>query len=126
MVDLRVLRPLNVEPIVASVEKTGHLLTVDTGSRTLGIGAEIVARVVERSFGSLASAPRPLGLPEHPTPSSRSLVPGFYPDASRIVAELGEMLDLNESAIRGTQSRLAAVRGDLPIDVPDPFFKGPF
>ena len=50
----------------------------------------------------------------------------LYPDARRIVEEAGTMVGLSAGKITSAIARLDAERGDLPIDVPDPFFKGPF
>ena len=126
VVDLRVLRPLNTAPILASVAKTGRLMTVDTGFVRYGIGGEIIAAVVGESFSALKAAPVRLGLPEHPTPSSRGMVVGYYPDSQRIVREVGKLLGLRDEKLEGALRSLEAQRKDLPIDVPDPFFKGPF
>jgi pyruvate/2-oxoglutarate/acetoin dehydrogenase E1 component len=126
VIDMRVLRPLNMAPILASVRKTGRLLTVDTGFVRYGIGGEIVASVTAEAFSALKAAPVRLGLPEHPTPSSRGLVPGFYPDAQRIVREVGKMLGLDRGKVDGVLKSLDEQRKNVPIDVPDPFFKGPF
>jgi pyruvate/2-oxoglutarate/acetoin dehydrogenase E1 component len=126
VIDLRVLRPLVMEPILASVRKTGRLLTVDTGFVRYGIGGEIVASTTNAAFSALKAAPIRLGLPEHPTPSSRGLVPGFYPDAQKIVREVSQMLGLDRRQVEGALKALDEQRNGLPIDVPDPFFKGPF
>lgn len=126
IIDLRVLRPLNMQPILASLAKTGRLVTVDTGWRTLGMGAEIVARAATEGFGLLKAAPQRLGMPDHPTPSSRGMVPGVYPDAIRIVRTVAGMLGLPADKLAAAEAQLAQERGDLPVDVPDPFFKGPF
>jgi pyruvate dehydrogenase E1 component beta subunit len=83
VIDMRVLRPLNVAPIVASVRKTGRLVTVDTGFVRFGIGAEILASVMTEAFNALKAAPVRLGLPDHPTPSSRGLIPGFPAHCAR-------------------------------------------
>lgn len=124
--DLRVARPLKLDAIADSVRKTGRLLTLDTGFRTLGMGAEISAEITERCFASLKSAPKRLGLPDHPTPSSRGLIPGFYPDSIQVVRVIAEMLGLEASVTTDVTQALAAARGDLPVDVPDRFFQGPF
>lgn len=126
VIDLRVVRPLNLDPIVDSVARTGRLLTVDTGFRMFGIGAEIAAEVTARCFDVLEAAPVRLGLPDHPTPSSRGLVAGFYPDAARIARTAGDMLGLPDAEIAAVEAAILADRQGLPIDVPDPFFKGPF
>ena len=124
--DLRVLRPLMLDRIFESVRQTGRLLTVDTGFRKFGIGAEVVSDVVANCFSALKAAPLRMGLPEHPTPSSRGFVPGVYPDAMSILRNIGRMLEIEEARIQGAVVDLIAQRKGLPIDVPDPFFKGPF
>lgn len=126
VIDLRVLRPLNVAPILESVSKTGRLITIDTGFWRYGIGSEIVASVAGAALFSLKAPPLRLGLPEYPTPSSRGMVPGYYPDAQRIVRDAGAMLDIAGEKITRMVDALEASRKGLPVDVPDPFFKGPF
>ena len=79
LLDLRVIRPLTLDPIVESVARTGRLMTVDTGFRMFGIGAEIASEVTSRCFDLLDAAPVRLGLPDHPTPSSRGLIRAFTP-----------------------------------------------
>jgi pyruvate/2-oxoglutarate/acetoin dehydrogenase E1 component len=124
--DLRVVRPLILDKVIASVAKTGRLMTVDTGFRKFGIGAEIVSEVVANCFGQLKAAPIRIGMPDHPTPSSRGLVPGIYPDAVRIVREAGLELAIAQDKIETAVAELILHRQGLPVDVPDPFFKGPF
>jgi pyruvate dehydrogenase E1 component beta subunit len=126
VIDLRVLRPLNMLPILESVRKTGRLVTVDTGFVRYGIGAEIISSITTEAFSILTVAPVRLGLPDHPTPSSRGLIPGFYPDSQRIVREVGRMLVLDGGKINSALKELDEQRKGVQIDVPDPFFKGPF
>jgi len=80
--DMRVLRPLNCEAIIESVKKTRNLIVYDTGYKTYGIGAEIIARCVEA--GIIFEVKR-FGIPDHPIPSSRGYLPGLYPDTSPII-----------------------------------------
>jgi len=124
--DLRVLRPLVLDAVFESVRQTGRLITVDTGFRKFGIGAEVVAETVGQCYGQLKSAPVRLGLPDHPTPSSRGLISGFYPDAVRILLAMGAMLGVGKDKIDNLVNEVVAQRKGLPVDVPDPFFKGPF
>lgn len=124
--DLRVLRPLKLDRIFESVHQTGRLLTVDTGFKKFGIGAEVVSEVTANCFSSLKSAPVRLGLPDHPTPSSRGFIPGFYTDSISILRSVGTMLGIPADQIQNAEAELFAQRKGLPIDVPDPFFKGPF
>lgn len=124
--DLRVVRPLILDRVLASVAQTGRLMTVDTGFRKFGVGAEIVSETVSNCFDKLKAAPVRIGLPDHPTPSSRGLIPGVYPDAARIVREAGREFGIASEKIENAVAELLAQRKGLPIDVPDPFFKGPF
>ncbi|MGO8867085.1 MAG: alpha-ketoacid dehydrogenase subunit beta [Alphaproteobacteria bacterium] len=126
VIDLRVLRPMALAPVLASVRRTGRLLTVDTGFKTLGIGAEVVAETTAKCFAALKAAPQRIGLPDHPLPSSRGLIRGLYPDSISIMRTISEMLKLPAEREAQAEAELAAQRGNLPIDVPDPFFKGPF
>jgi pyruvate dehydrogenase E1 component beta subunit len=53
VVDLRTLRPMDTDTIVASVQKTGRCVTVEEGWPQAGIGAEIAARIIEHAFDYL-------------------------------------------------------------------------
>jgi pyruvate dehydrogenase E1 component beta subunit len=50
VIDLRTLRPMDIDTIIESVKKTGRLVTVEEGWRQSGVGAEIAAQVVEHAF----------------------------------------------------------------------------
>lgn len=80
--DLRVLRPLIIDDIAESVSRTKHLVIIDTGYKTFGIGAEIIAQLAER--GLVFEVVR-RGIPDHPIPSSRGYLPGLYPDTPPII-----------------------------------------
>jgi len=124
--DLRVLRPLNLTKIIKSIKKTGKILTVDTGHKFLGIGSEIISDIAENHFRFLKSRPVRLGLPPHPTPSSRGMVEDFYPDCNKILDEVCNLLNVNQSLVKKLKEGLKKERDKLPLDVPDQFFKGPF
>lgn len=126
VIDLRVLRPLVLSPILESVRKTGRLITVDTGWRIGGMGAEVVAAITERAFADLKAAPRRIGLPDHPTPSSRALAAAFYPGSLDIVDAVEALLDLDGDAAEEARRACVAARQGVPIDKPDPAFKGSF
>jgi pyruvate dehydrogenase E1 component beta subunit len=50
VIDLRTLKPMDIESIIESVKKTGRLVTVEEGWRQSGVGAEIAASVSEQAF----------------------------------------------------------------------------
>ena len=124
--DLRTLRPLKLESIFESIKKTGHLLTVDTGYKTLGIGSEITSQVTEKCFDYLKTAPKRIGLPDHPTPSSRGYIDGYYPDSLKIIKTIIENLDLSQEKKSEIFDDFNNNKKELPIDIPDPAFQGPF
>jgi pyruvate dehydrogenase E1 component beta subunit len=53
VVDLRSLNPLDLDTVAASVRKTGRAVVMHEGSRTLGFGAEVAARIQEQCFYEL-------------------------------------------------------------------------
>ena len=53
VIDLRSLFPLDIDTIVTSVKKTGKVVIVHEAPRTLGFGAELIARINEKAFFSL-------------------------------------------------------------------------
>lgn len=124
--DLRVVRPLNTKSIKESVRKTGRLITIDTGYRMFGIGAEIIAQVTEECFSMLKSPPARIGLPEHPNPSSRGYLLGLYPDSLSILKAVATMFNWDSSNLEKAIESLNATKPKHPLDIPDPSFKGPF
>jgi len=120
VIDIRTLKPLDSALILESVRKTGHLLVADTGWKTGGFSAEIVAQLAEEGFSDLKSPPRRVGLPDCPTPTTRALANHYYPRAIHIAATARRMLGFNADgpALDVTTSVL--------LDVPDMSFTGPF
>ncbi len=124
--DLRVPRPLVLDPILQSVRKTGRLLVVDLGWKLFGIGAEVVAQTVESCLHSLKAPPRRLGLPDYPTPSSQSLAAAYYPNSTGIVREAATMLPEAQARLEAAAQAVAKRRAERPVDQPYPGFRGPF
>jgi pyruvate/2-oxoglutarate/acetoin dehydrogenase E1 component len=86
VVDLRSLVPLDLETVLQSVRKTGHVLIVHEAVRDFGAGAEIAARVADELFDELLAPVRRLGTPSVPMPFSPSLERALLPDAAAIAA----------------------------------------
>jgi pyruvate dehydrogenase E1 component beta subunit len=86
VVDLRVLRPLDTETLLASVRKTHRALIVDEAWRSGGISAELSARIMEGAFYDLdAPVARVCGA-EVPMPYPRHLEEAALPQAATIAA----------------------------------------
>lgn len=73
VIDLRSMRPLDMDTIIGSVVRTGRLLVVEDGWRTGGIGAEIAAQVAEAAFWDLDAPVQRLASAEVPMPYAAHL-----------------------------------------------------
>ena len=93
VVDLRTLRPLDHETILASVRKTHRAVIVHEGWRTGGIGAEVAALIAEEALDCLDSPIRRVGARDLPIPYSAALEAEVLPSAERI-RETVRTLDL--------------------------------
>ena len=89
VIDLRTLRPLDVDTIARSVGKTGRLLIVEEGPRTGGWAGEVLASIVERSIGDVEVAWR-ITTADTPIPYSPPLEDAFLPSPQSIVASVLE------------------------------------
>lgn len=91
--DLRVINPLNIEQIIASVARTGRLCVVDGGWRSCGLAGEICARVAESLPPSAwRAAPLRITLPDAPAPTSAVLESNYYPDVESIADRVSGIL----------------------------------
>ena len=87
--DLRVLNPLDVDGINASVARTGRLCVIDGGWRTCGLAAEVSARAAETLPPEAWRAPPiRITLPDAPAPTSAVLEARYYPTVDGIVDRL--------------------------------------
>jgi pyruvate dehydrogenase E1 component beta subunit len=96
--DLRVLRPMSLEPIVESVRRTGRLLVVEENHAPGGWGGEIVATVVREAFDYLDCPPERLTLPDWPVPYSPALEDAAIPSPEKIHAYAAAMTGDREPA----------------------------
>lgn len=95
VIDPRGVRPLDLDTILASVDRTGHLVVVHEGPVTGGLAGELVAQVVEARFHSLKAAPvRVAGLDAY-VPQNIELEPLLTPDAAAVVAAVRRTLARN-------------------------------
>jgi acetoin:2,6-dichlorophenolindophenol oxidoreductase subunit beta len=125
IVDLRSIRPLDIETVLASVEKTGRLIVADTAHQTGGIAGEIIAQVVETSFNKLKMPPVRICLPDFPTPTSPFMTDGYYPTAQTIADAALKQLNHSPNPI-DYDNLCHALKHNTPHDVPNRTFQGPF
>ncbi|KRA38755.1 MULTISPECIES: alpha-ketoacid dehydrogenase subunit beta [unclassified Nocardioides] len=84
VIDLRTLSPLDLVPVLESVRRTGRLVVVHEAHMTLGMGAEIAARVTEECFHSLESPVLRVGGYDTPYPPAR-IEESYLPDLDRVL-----------------------------------------
>ncbi len=119
VVDVRSLRPLDEETLLASVRKTGRLIAADTSWAFSGFSAELAAVAAEKAFKDLKCAPVRFGTADCPIPSTPALANLCYPHASDLAEAGRRMLGL-----KGPAPKRPAAK--TPLDVPDMSFTGPF
>jgi pyruvate dehydrogenase E1 component beta subunit len=86
VIDLRTLRPLDTETILQSVRKTNRLVTVEEGWGPMGVGAEVVARIVSEGFDYLDAPPVRVHGEDTPMPYAANLEAMVLPSVDKIVA----------------------------------------
>jgi 2-oxoisovalerate dehydrogenase E1 component beta subunit len=92
VVDLRTLKPLDGETVLASVRKTGKLLVVHEDNITGGVGAEIAALVADQAFDHLDGPISRLCGPDVPTmPFAQTLEDAYMPDTEKVVQALRKL-----------------------------------
>jgi pyruvate dehydrogenase E1 component beta subunit len=92
IVDLRTLRPLDMEPILESFKKTNRAVIVEEGWRSYGVGAEIAARIYEEAFDYVDSPILRVAQKEVPLPYNRTLEQLALPQVADVVKAVKEVL----------------------------------
>jgi pyruvate dehydrogenase E1 component beta subunit len=86
VIDLRTLRPMDTETVVASVKKTGRIVTVEEGWQQSGVGAEVAARVMEHAFDYLDAPVARVSGKDVPMPYAANLEKLALPSVAEVVA----------------------------------------
>jgi pyruvate dehydrogenase E1 component beta subunit len=85
VVDLRTIRPMDIDTIVESVKKTNRLVTVEEGWGPMGVGAEIAAKVTELAFDYLDAPPMRVHQEDVPLPYAANLEALSLPSVDKII-----------------------------------------
>lgn len=95
VLNLRSIKPLDVESIINSVKKTNHLVTVEAGFPAFGVGSEICAQIMESEAFDYLDAPveRVTGC-EVPTPYAKELEDFAFPDREVVLRASRKVLGL--------------------------------
>jgi pyruvate dehydrogenase E1 component beta subunit len=93
VIDLRSLRPLDVETVAASVRKTNRALCVEEGWASYGVTAELAARIGNACFDHLDAPVERVGAAEVPLPYAKNLEQAALPSDRKIVAAAQRLLE---------------------------------
>ena len=94
VVDLRSIKPLDTDTVMASVARTGRLLCVGEAWPWGGVTAEVIARVATEGFGLLDAPPQRLNAKDTPVPYHPSLWAAHRPTARAIAAAARRLVRL--------------------------------
>jgi pyruvate/2-oxoglutarate/acetoin dehydrogenase E1 component len=125
IIDLRTINPIDKETILNSIKKTGRLVVLDGDWKTAGLAAEIIAIVAEESLSFLKAAPIRITHPDRHCPTSWLLSNHFYPTSTDIAIRIIQFLD-RKIRSKGLVENLIKQKMEIPLDVPDRSFTGPF
>jgi 2-oxoisovalerate dehydrogenase E1 component beta subunit len=85
VLDLRTLKPLDIDAILSSVRRTSRALIVHSANQLAGVGAEVASVIAERAFEWLDAPVTRLGGLDTPVPFSPPLEDAYRPNAQKIV-----------------------------------------
>jgi pyruvate dehydrogenase E1 component beta subunit len=92
IIDLRTLRPLDMEPVLESFKKTNRAVIVEEGWRSYGVGAEIASRLYEEAFDYVDAPIQRVAQKEVPLPYNRDLEQLALPQVADVVKAVKEVL----------------------------------
>ena len=85
VIDLRTLRPMDTETVIASVKKTGRCVVVEEGWQQSGVGAEVAARIMEQAFDYLDAPVARVSGKDVPMPYAANLEKLALPSVAEVV-----------------------------------------
>jgi pyruvate dehydrogenase E1 component beta subunit len=97
VIDLRTLKPLDEDAILAAARKTGRVIVVHEASRMCGVGAEIASILAEKAFSALRAPVIRLTGPDVPPPASFPLEQAFVPQPDAIVQAALRLVGRNKA-----------------------------
>jgi pyruvate dehydrogenase E1 component beta subunit len=92
VVDLRTLRPLDLEPVLESFKKTNRAVIVEEGWRSFGVGAEVAASIYEEAFDYVDAPIQRVAQKEVPLPYNRTLEQLALPQVGDVINAIKEVL----------------------------------
>lgn len=94
IVDLRSLRPLDMDPVLESFRKTNRAVIVEEGWKSYGVGSEVMSRIYEEAFDYVDAPIKRVAQKEVPLPYNRTLEQMALPQVSDVIAAVKEVLNV--------------------------------
>lgn len=120
LIDLRTIKPLDMEAILNSVEKTRNLVVVDSSHEVASFGKEIIANTLIKTEVQLFNRPQIVSLPDVPEPTSHGVIGQYRVSALKIAQSILQTLSIPYP------SDLIEALTPPKDDIPDATFTGPF
>jgi len=96
LIDLRTVKPLDRETIVASVAKTHRVIVINEGNEVGGVAAEVASLIAgSEAFFDLEAPIKKVGVPDVPVPYAKELEEAVLPQAARVVTVAKQLLELS-------------------------------
>ncbi|HSB66895.1 MAG TPA: transketolase C-terminal domain-containing protein, partial [Anaerolineales bacterium] len=92
VVDLRTLRPLDMESVIESFKKTNRAVIVEEGWRSFGVGAEVASQIYEAAFDYLDAPIQRVAQKEVPLPYNRALEQYALPQVEDVIQAVKEVV----------------------------------
>jgi pyruvate dehydrogenase E1 component beta subunit len=92
IVDLRSLRPLDMDPVLSSFKKTNRAVIVEEGWCSYGVGAEVSARIYEQAFDYVDAPIKRVAQDEVPLPYNRNLEQMALPQVEDVIKAVKEVM----------------------------------
>ncbi len=92
IVDLRSLRPLDMDPVIESFKKTNRAVVVEEGWKSFGVGSEIAARIYEEAFDYVDAPVKRVAQTEVPLPYNHTLEQMMLPKVEDVISAVKEVL----------------------------------
>lgn len=92
IIDLRSLRPLDMDPVIESFKKTNRAVIVEEGWKSFGVGSEVMSRIYEQAFDYVDAPIKRVAQQEVPLPYNRSLEQMALPQVEDVIQAVKEVL----------------------------------
>ena len=122
IIDLRYIKPLDLNTIIRSVRKTKRAIVLDTGVEICSIASEICTNISMKLFDHLKSPPIRMAMPDIPEPTSYALTKNFHINYETIVNRIIKIFNIKKNSSKV----LKLYRSKLHHDQPHKEFLGPF